>query len=339
MKQFFPLFKNYAHLFLTLPVLFIGLYSPQPAGAELVDKILAVVNDDVITLSEVEEASVELYRSLTKKNSGKSPFQVLNEARENTLNTMISQLLIEQKAKQSNVAVSEKEIDAAYENMRIKSSFDPAEFRNKLEESGMSEELYRKNLKMQILQSKLVNYDVRSKIIITEDMILDYYDDNYTIRVDKGSYYLLQMGFSWKTETSNPEDLAAGKQTTYKRAERVFSLVKGGQDFQELAKKFSDLPSASDGGDIGTFTLDEMAPGMRSAVAPLKPGQLSKIIETSAGYQFFKLLSGADNDIVITSSYEAAKNEIREKLYQEKLKEAYAEWVKELEENAYIQKL
>ena len=60
MKQFFSIFRNYAHLLLILPVLFICLHSPQPAGAELVDKIVAVVNDDVITLSEVEEASVEL---------------------------------------------------------------------------------------------------------------------------------------------------------------------------------------------------------------------------------------------------------------------------------------
>ena len=192
---------------------------------------------------------------------------------------------------------------------------------------------------MQILQGKLVNYDVRSKIIITEDMSLDYYDDNYTIRVDKGSYYLLQMGFSWDTTASDPEQLETSKKATYKRAERVFNLVQKGQDFKNLAKKFSDLPSAVDGGDLGTFTLDEMAPNMRSAVASLPPGDLSEIVETSSGYQFFKLLSGAEGSIVVTSSYEAAKDEIREKLYDIKLKEAYTEWIKELQDKAYIQKL
>jgi peptidyl-prolyl cis-trans isomerase SurA len=217
-------------------------------------------------------------------------------------------------------------------------SLNPTEFRRKLEKSGMTEESYRGKLRTQILQSRLLSYDVRSKIIVTEEMILDYYDENYTARVDKGSYYLLQMGFSWP-ETDDPQKEAANKQETLNRTERVYNLVKNGQDFKLLAEKFSDLPSASDGGDIGIFTLDEMAPTMRDAVATLSPGELSKIIDTPAGYQFFKLLSGEENAIVVTASFEAAREEIRAKIFEEKLKAAYSEWVIKLKEDAYIQRL
>ena len=214
----------------------------------------------------------------------------------------------------------------------------PTEFRHKLELSGLTEESYRDKLKAQILQSRLLSFDVRSKIIVTDEMILDYYDENYTSRVDKGSYYLLQIGLSWP-KTDNPEQLAADKQETKSKVERVYKLAQSGQDFKSLAEKFSDLPSASDGGDIGVFTLDEMARSMRDAVGALKPGEISEIIETPAGYQFFKLLSGEENAIVVTASFEAVKEEIREKIFEEKLKIAYSEWVKKLKDEAYIQRM
>ncbi len=78
---------------------------------------------------------------------------------------------------------------------------------------------------------------------------------------------------------------------------------------------------------------------MRSAVASLAPGSISEIITTDAGYQFFKLLSGDDDAIVITASYEEVKEEIKQELYEKKLKDAYSDWVVELKEKAYIQKL
>ncbi|NOR25159.1 MAG: hypothetical protein GQ542_12360 [Desulforhopalus sp.] len=323
---------------LLLPILLTGLLFPLYLSAEVVDKVVAVINHEVITLSELEEETAVVFRSITKNNPDAPVLEAMEEAREVALKMMIEHRLIQQKAKTYNVTVTEQDIDDAYEKMRNGMSLSPVEFKQKLERSGLTEESYRKKLKSQILQSRLLSYDVRSKIIVTEEMILDYYDENYTSRVAKGSYYLLQMGFSWP-ETDDPVKEAANKKETLSRTERVYKLAKNGQDFRLLAEKFSDLPSASDGGDIGTFTLDEMAPAMRDAVATLNPGEISKIIDTPAGYQFFKLLSGEDNTIVVTASFEAVKEEIREKIFDEKLKIAYAEWVKKLKEDAYIQRL
>ena len=330
--------QNQTYFQIIMPILLIGILIPLYLSAEVVDKVVAVINNEVITLSELEEETAGLFRSITKNNPDTPVLEALEEAREVTLNSMIERHLIQQKATTYNVTVTNEDIDAAYEKMRNGMSLDPIEFRQKLEKAGLTEELYRNKLKTQILQSRLLSYDVRSKIIVTDEMVLDYYDENYTSRVDKGGYYLLQMGFSWP-EIDDPAKEAANKQETLNRTERVYNLAKNGQDFKLLAEKFSDLPSASDGGDIGIFTLDEMAPAMRDAVATLKPGELSKIIDTPAGYQFFKLLSGEENAIVVTASFEAVKEEIREKIFDEKLKAAYSEWVKKLKEDAYIQRL
>ena len=239
----------------------------------------------------------------------------------------------------TNTTVTDEELAAAYDNTRSRSGLDPVEFKKKLERSGMTEETYKKQLRDQVLQSKLVSLDVRSKIVVTDEMIRDYYKEHYTAKTEKGSFYLLQMGFQWNPEVNEPGKEREDKTETRKRAERALELVNKGQDFKDIAKKFSDLPSASDGGDLGILSLDDMASVMRTAIAPLKPGEVSKIIETSDGYQFFKLLSTKDEAASTSSAYDKLKEEMREKLYEEKMKVAYSEWVKKLKESAYIQKL
>ena len=279
----------------TLTIFLFVLLFPFPGTAELIDKVVAVVNDDIITLSEVEEEAARAYQSLAKEQSGQKLLNSLAEIRESTLNSMIDRRLINQRAKHYNATVTEEEIDTAFASTRKRLSLDPAEFRNKLAGSGLTEELYRKQLKDQILQSKLISYDVRAKIVVTDEMIQEYFNEHNTAKAEKGSYYLLQMGFTWKTVSDDEDKLASVKGETRKQAERILALARGGQDFKTLAKKFSDLPSASDGGDIGILHLDDMAPTMRTAISPLKPGELTDIIETSNGFQFFKLLSGEEH--------------------------------------------
>jgi peptidyl-prolyl cis-trans isomerase SurA len=322
-----------------LTLFLVVLCLPSTGRTELVDKVLAVVNDEVITLSEVEEEAAKIYQTMVKEASGQALTNVLAEAREVALNGLIDRRLINQRAKLTNTTVADEELNAAYDNTRSRMALDPVEFRKKLERSGMTEETLKKQLRDQVLQSKLVSYDVRSKIVITDEMIHDYYDQRYTAKAEKGSFYLLQMGFQWNPEISETEKKQEEKAETRKRAERALDLVIKGQEFKDIAKKFSDLPSASDGGDLGILHLDDMAPAMRTAIAPLRPGEVSKIIETSDGYQFFKLLSPKDEAASSSSAYEKVKEEIREKLYDEKLKAAYSEWVKKLKESAYIQKL
>ncbi len=336
MKNLFYYWQNRTYLSTILLIVFLCLLKPLFVFAEVVDKVVAVVNDEVITLSELEEETSMMFRSMTQNNPGEPIADTLEKARKLSLDGMIERRLIKQKAKKYNVTVSDEDVDAAYERVRNGMSLSPSEFKEKLERSGLTDAAYRSKLKAQILQSRLLSYDVRSKIVVTDDMVLDYYDENYTSNVDKGSYYLLQIGCKWNP-TNDPEKLKSEKQAVRERTKRIFDLAKKGQDFKMLAEKFSELPSASDGGDIGIFTLDEMAPAMRDAIRDLKPGDISEIIETSSSCQFFKLLSGKESAIVVTAAFEAVKPEIREKLYEEKLKAAYTEWVKKLKEDAYIE--
>ena len=113
----------------TLTIFLFVLLFPCPGTAELIDKVVAVVNDDIITLSEVEEEAARAYQSLAKEQSGQKLLNSLAEIRESTLNSMIDRRLINQRAKHYNATVTEEEITTAYENTRNRLSLDPAQFR------------------------------------------------------------------------------------------------------------------------------------------------------------------------------------------------------------------
>jgi peptidyl-prolyl cis-trans isomerase SurA len=197
--------------------------------------------------------------------------------------------------------------------------------------------VYRKNLKTQILQNKLINREVLSKIVITEEQVLDYYDSQFTSTVDDGGYYLLQIGISWDVQTTGGEGgEAAARRQARQRAEQAHALALSGEDFQELARQYSDLPSAEDGGDIGVFQKEDLAPFMLQAIEPLRPGEVSAIIETPVGFQFFKLLSSRTGGIVQQATYSEVKEDIRERLYRQEVERQFDLWLTEIKGNAYI---
>ena len=311
----------------------------SPASGEVVDRVVAEVNNEVITLSEIEEEGKGLFRKIALEVPAQDRLSAIEQVRKDILRSMIDQKLIEQEAAKQGIMVTNEEIDLMIEQMLQASKITKEQLLDQLEESGVDEASYRSNVATQIYQNKLLNRDVRSKIVITEEAILDYYDTSYTKHIPEGGYYLLQIGIDWG-ETEG-DDLTPGvieqrKLSARQRAERVHKLARSGSDFKELARKFSDLPSAAEGGDIGVFEESEMASYMRSAVTSLNPGEVSAIIETPVGFQFFKLLSSKEGGIVTLAPYAQVKEEIRETLYNQELRKVFEEWIEEIRSEAYI---
>ena len=311
----------------------------SPASGEVVDRVVAEVNNEVITLSEIEEEGKGLFRKIALEVPTQDRLSAIEQVRKDILRSMIDQKLIEQEAAKQGIMVTNEEIDLMIEQMLQASKITKEQLLDQLEENGVDEASYRSNVATQIYQNKLLNRDVRSKIVITEEAILDYYDTSYTKHIPEGGYYLLQIGIDWG-ETEG-DDLAPGvieqrKLSARQRAERVHKLARSGSDFKELARKFSDLPSAAEGGDIGVFEESEMASYMRSAVTSLNPGEVSAIIETPVGFQFFKLLSSKEGGIVTLAPYAQVKEEIRETLYNQELRKEFEEWIEEIRSEAYI---
>jgi peptidyl-prolyl cis-trans isomerase SurA len=308
--------------------------TPYNVPAELVDRSVAIVNNDIITLSEVNELGQPLFQKAASEVPPEQLEKVMDQIRTSVIQKLIDKKLLLQEAGKMQITISEPEVDNALKRILLNNKITREQFVEELKTIGMTEPLYREDLKGQILRSKLVNYEVRSKVIIPEEKIIDYYDLHYTEQVGEGGYYILQIG------TSRNATDASGKKLSQKKSKEkiaeVHGLAQHGGNFKELARQYSDLPSAKDGGDIGIFQVKEMAPFMRNAIVGLKPGQISKIVETPSGYQFFSILSSQEGQIITKVPYESVKEEIREKLYQQEMQLLYKNWIEGIRDKAYI---
>jgi peptidyl-prolyl cis-trans isomerase SurA len=227
--------------------------------------------------------------------------------------------------------VDDKEIDMAMENMAANNHLDVDTLKSKLVAQGISVEDYRKRLKWQILQSKVINYEIRSKIVITEEKARQYYQQQDLHDIPDG-YHILQIGLQWGNDKKYPT-----RDKAMTQARQLEQMLAEHQEFSDLARTYSDLPSAADGGDLGFFAKKELASFMKETILKMKPGETSQIIETSDNtLQILKLLSIKSGDTVERPPFESVKQEIIHKLQDEELDRQFARWLKDIRAQAYI---
>lgn len=304
---------------------------PGAAAGELLDTTVAVVNDEIITLTELNQATHMVVDKIRSQYQGMEQLKAVKAAERDILNKLITKKLIEQEAKKRNISISDSETLAALERHLQQNKLTRQQLNTELAKAGMNEQQYLDTLNHQLLISKLVSADIRSKIIIPDDKISRYYEEHYTRSLKEDEYYILQIGCSWPSDgTSN------SKKEALQRAEHIRMLAAGGKDFAELASKYSDLPSARDGGSIGILKRDEIAPVMLKAVTGLQPGEISDIIETSDSYQILKLIAGGKDQNISLVPYETAKEQIRETLFKLEIDTAFEEWFRNLQKDSFI---
>lgn len=308
----------------------------SPAYGDVVDRAVAVVNDEVITMSEVNEEGKALLQRVAENVPAEQLPEALKQVREDIINKLIEKKILIQEAEKAQISVSDEEVDMAFSRILETNNLTPEQFRGKLSELGLTEKQYKENLRTQVLSSKLVNLEIRSKVIIPEDMVIDYYDTHYTERISEGGYYILQIGIGWDEGAAENAEIPSNREEALVKAERIRSLAMQGRDFRELARAYSTLPSAVDGGDLGVLKENDMPEEMLEIISTTKTGEITPIIETPAGYQFFKILSSQEGQIVTKVPYESVKDDIYETLYQQEMEGRYEKWLEETKKKAFI---
>lgn len=323
------------HIIFLSSLLFFLMVS-HSYGEHLIDRVVAVVNDDVITLSELNKTGKEFFTRVKEKAPEAEMDKAMAKARDDVLSSMIDKTIVRQQAEKLSVTVAEEEVDAAIDQILARNNATIEDFRRELAAMNLQEQEYRDNIRDQILQSKLINYEVRSRIVVIEDEIKEYYQKEYTQEKGESGYHILQIGFTWRNSVSLEKAGFDTKEEAREKAEEVRTRVLDGESFKGLAQSYSNLPSAADGGDIGIFKKDELADYMKDVILAMKPGDISPIVETGNTFQFFKLLSVREGDIVVKAPYESVREEIRDILYRAKMEDQYKKWVKSLRDEAYV---
>ncbi|MGD8739078.1 MAG: SurA N-terminal domain-containing protein [Desulfobacterales bacterium] len=295
----------------------------------VVDRIVAVVNDEIITLYDLNETLKPYEENIQALGyPPEKARQTLFKLRADLLNKLVDQKLTDQQIKKNNLTISAQEIDMTIERIKESRSYTDEDLRAGLAEQGLTIEEYRENLKKQLLRGKLVNREVKSKVVITSAEIEKYYNEHIEKYAGETKYHLwnIYIRFSQMTDESQNQ-IAFGKMKT------VLSQLKQGQSFESLAAQAPDSPQSPQGTDLGLYRLDELSPQLRNVVKDMKAGGYSSIIETDSGYQIIYV-----QKVLVTAPKTLAevKSEIEDVLYNEAIDRRYNTWLSELRERSHI---
>ena len=295
----------------------------------ITNAIVAVVNDEIITLHDVNREAQPAVSEAEKKAALDDAARI--RIRRVALDRLIERKLTGQKIKELNITVSEEEIRQAIDDVRKQNSIPSEEaLVTALAAQGLSFDQYRAQLKEQIEKLKLVSIEVRAKVHVGETEMRDYYAANLPKYTEEESYRARHIFF--KTgEKATPEEIQKTKAT----ALSVLADARDGKDFAELAKKFSEDPAArKDGGDLGSFKKGDMQPELEKSILSLKPGEVSDLVTTPIGFHIIRLEARVAGT---TRPFESAKAEIEEILYRKKSEERFSQWAKELRGKASVE--
>jgi len=303
--------------------------TPGAEGAETVDRIVAIVNSDIVTLYELNQ-SLQPYAERIKKlgYSSNKEHKMLFKVREEIIKKLVDEKIENQQVKRFNIVVSDQEADNTIERIKEINYFTDEDVRKGLKEEGLTMDEYRESLKKQLLRAKLVNREVKSKIVITNEDIKTYYDSHSEKYGGETKYHLRNI-----LMRVDPLADATEKRRVKEEMEAVLAKIKDGEPFENMVAVYSESPLASEGGDLGLFALDKLSPALREAVKDLKAGELTPVLDTEHGYQLFLLQEVIQTPV---KPLEKVTPEIEKILFDKIVNERFRAWLEELREHSYI---
>jgi len=294
----------------------IGLSCSPPAGAaDIRDRIVAVVNTEIIALSELEEEIAEVKLQAKQRFSGAELDQRLRQIDYMGLNRMIERKLQLQIAKRRGIKISDEELrDAVVRLRRV------GETPNENDPKEMA------LIRDQLTSMRLVNQQIRSGLLVSDDEVLRFYQqhkDRFMLPSEvRISQILIALG-------PGSELLAVRE-----RAQQVFVLLKKGERFEELAAQYSDGAEGRRGGSLGYIRAGVMLPQIQKAIEPMDKGAVTDPIASPVGMHIIRV---DDRKPPQFRPYEEVTEDIRNVVYQLKSEEAYLEWIKDQKDHNYIE--
>ena len=308
------------------------------ATEESADEIALTINGVDITETKVQEVLKPELDKLDKRPQKLPPAiaqTVKKQLRQQVLEKIIIEHLLDEKVKEANIVVTEEELAGEFTKVAAaqKPPLSLDEFKKKLAEYGQDFDAIKQQVKKGMAYQKVMEAQWAGKINITEEDARKQYDQNpeqfETAEQVRASHILIAPA-----EITDPNaDPNQAKAEAKAKAQDLLEQVKNGADFAELAKANSACGSAVNGGDLDFFTRGRMAAPFEKAAFELKVGEVSDIVETQFGYHIIKVTDHKDAG---TISFEQAKDNIIQQLIQEKKNELAQEYINSLKAEASI---
>lgn len=305
-----------------LAALFVSCILPRGLGASpLLDRVVAVVDKEVITWSELYRAmEFEMMNSPLRSAGDDEKKKIFKENEMAFLEGMIDKKLQLQFAKKLDIGASKEEMADAIEGIKKKYSMNDSEFQESLKREGFTLEEYRKRLSEHIVLTKLVGQQVRNKIVVSDEEV-----NKYIAKSKEIGYKVRQIFFRKSEKNGDSAALEA-------KAGEVLQRLKGGEEFSGLAQRFSDDPTGKIGGDLGYVKREDLGKEFLEVLSRLAVGEVSKPFWTDRGLHIIKLEEKVDGKDV-----EEFRESVRKKIFEKRFEEEYRNWIRGLRERAFVE--
>ena len=303
----------------------------NPDTGKVVEEIIARVNNEIITRSEYNKSlatgSEEVRQDCQAKCTPEQLEAALEDRKKTALKDLIDQSLLAQRGKDMGLSVETdvvKQLDQIRQGNKLGSMDD---LEKAVSSQGLNWEDFKNNIRNRILTQKVVSQEVGSHISIGESDARSYYDEHKSefVRPEQVAIREIIVNTDGKKEAEVAE--------LRKKAETALKRVKDGEDFGEIAKRLSDGATKEQGGYIGTFKRGELAKQLEEVVFKMKRNELTDVLETKQGFLVMQVLEHYDEG---EQPFEKVKNEIMDRLYNQKLEPAVREYLKTLREQSYV---
>lgn len=257
-------------------------YRGQRTDPVEADRIIAVVNSEVITLNELRQRLDSVVSQLRRQGTPLPPADVLEKQ---MLERMVVDKVQVQFAKENGIRIEDAQLDMALNRIAANNKMTLAQFRQALEKDGIAFAKFREEIRQEITVSRLREREVDAKLLVSEGEI-----DNYLAGASAGGSaeeYQVAHILVRSPESASPEQL----QKLKAKAEQILDRLKRGEDFAQVAAAYSDAPDALQGGNLGFRPLDRMPNIFAETVQKMQPSQLSPVIRSPNGFHIVKLVA------------------------------------------------
>lgn len=297
------------------------------ASAEIIDRILAVVNSETVLLSDLKGFSKKVDQGGMIDDLllfGQRP-DSLKGARQQQVDYLINEKLLDSEIKRLNLGVTIERVEQEIRDIAKKNNVSRAELMNAIKAQGMNPSDYQDFIKTRIERQSLIEQEISSKIRVSdEDVSAQYTRLNPNANTGIYEYSLAHILF-------NPRK--GGPQAAKERADAVLKKLRDGASFDAMAEQNSEDPNFTAGGQLGVFKAGEFSSDMEKAVHSLGAGDVSEVVQTRAGFHIIKVLS---KKIITDPKFEKEREKIRAQLFEKAFQKHFKNWIESKREESFI---
>lgn len=298
----------------------LGCFFFSPLQAEVIDKIIATVNQQPITQYDLNQAQDTFLKQIKIDNKSASPNN--EELKNFALTRLIDETLLTQQIEKSNIQVSESELKQAVDSILKRNNMTEDALRKDVSSKGMTLEQYKEDIRKQMKRLRFFGQKIGDKVKVSDEEVNAYYNENASSGNNDQKVKIAQIvvPFSSESEMKKAE----------KDAQNLYEKVKSGKNFEKVMNELSSNGS----GDLGELPFSGLSAELSGPVAKLSKGEVSSPIKTSAAYLIVKLI---DKPGVALQGSEDLKASIRDKVYEYKMQQEIKTYVEKLKKDAFIQ--